>query len=105
MTKPDLFDVVELTVDVPEHKLKAGDRGSIVEKYTDTAYEVEFANAYGETLVLTSFSTSQFIVVWRAETQSWVPLKDRIVAMIASFPEEKKEQVLRFTRSLFHLPV
>ncbi|NJN22929.1 MAG: DUF4926 domain-containing protein [Leptolyngbya sp. RL_3_1] len=104
MIKPDLFDVVELTVDVPQHNLQAGDRGSIVEKHTDTVYEVEFANAYGETLVFTSFSTSQFIVVWRSDTQSWVPLEERIAAMIASLPEERKEQVLNFARSLYQLP-
>lgn len=102
--KPDLFDVVELIVDVPEHQLKAGDRGSVVEQHTDTVYEVEFTNAYGETLVFTSFSTDQFIVVWQSKTQSWVPLEERIAAMIASFPEERKEQVWKFAQSLYQLP-
>ena len=105
MIKPDLFDVVELIVDIPEHKLKAGDRGSIVDQHTDKVYEVEFTNAYGETLVFTSFSTVQFIVVWQSKTRSWVPLEDRIAAMVASFPEERKEQVLKFAQSLYQLPV
>ena len=35
MIKPDLFDVIELLVNIPELKLQSGDRGAIVEKYSD----------------------------------------------------------------------
>ena len=50
MIPPELFDIVELLVDVPNTKLKAGDRCAIVDKHNDRAYEVEFTNSYGETL-------------------------------------------------------
>ncbi|MGK7891593.1 MAG: DUF4926 domain-containing protein, partial [Leptolyngbyaceae cyanobacterium] len=39
--KPELLDVIELIVDVPKYNLNGGDRGTIVELFTDTAYEVE----------------------------------------------------------------
>lgn len=44
MTEPELFDVIELLVDLPEDNLRAGVRGAIVECYDDHNYEVEFTN-------------------------------------------------------------
>ena len=41
--KPELFDVVELLVDLPERNLQAGMQGTILEDY-GTAYEVELVN-------------------------------------------------------------
>jgi len=76
MIKPDLFDVIEILVDIPESGLHAGDRGAIVEKYPDQAYEVEFTNSQGETLALCTLSPKQFIVVWQAKTQIWVSLAE-----------------------------
>jgi hypothetical protein len=104
MIKPELLDIVELIVDLPKYNLRAGDRGTIVELHTDTVYEVEFSNAYGETLVFTDLSIDQFIVVWQSETQSWVSIGDRIASMIESLPENRQEEVLRFARSLYQLP-
>ncbi|NJR48107.1 MAG: DUF4926 domain-containing protein, partial [Hyellaceae cyanobacterium CSU_1_1] len=42
MTQPELFDVVELLIDLPESNLRAGVQGAIVECYQDNNYEVEF---------------------------------------------------------------
>ena len=42
--RPELFDVVELLIDLPEHNLSAGVRGAIVEEYSDRHYEIEFTN-------------------------------------------------------------
>ncbi len=105
MTKPELFDVVELIVDLPGLDLHAGDRGAIVEQHTDTVFEVEFTNAYGETLEYTSLSTQQFIIVWRSKTETWVPISERITAMIDALPESRQEEVLNFARSLYKAPV
>ena len=33
MIKPELFDLVELLVDLPEHNLIMGEQGTIVEDY------------------------------------------------------------------------
>jgi len=37
MIKPELFDAIELLVDLPEVNIKAGEIGTIVEKYDDRA--------------------------------------------------------------------
>ena len=68
MIKPELFDVIELLVDLPEVEINAGELGTIVEKYDDRAYEVEFANDDGETLALLVLTPEKFIVVWKSET-------------------------------------
>jgi Domain of unknown function (DUF4926) len=101
MIEPDLFDVVELLVDVPESNLRAGDRGSVVEKYSDRAYEVEFANSKGEALALCTLSTEQMLVVWQAKTKAWVSLFDRIAAAIEPLSEDRQQEVLTFARSLY----
>lgn len=62
MTKPELFDVIELLVDLPEDELRAGTRGAIVECYDHNNYEIEFTNQEGETLALYTLSSEQFIV-------------------------------------------
>jgi Domain of unknown function (DUF4926) len=47
------FDTVVLARDVPEHKLRAGDIGTVVHVHRDgAAYEVEFVTLGGETLGL-----------------------------------------------------
>ena len=63
MNQPKLFDIVELLIDLPENNLKAGVQGTIVECYGKNAYEVEFANAEGETLALCTLSPQQFVIV------------------------------------------
>lgn len=101
MTQPDLFDVVELLVDLPEHSLLAGTQGAIVECYGDRAYEVEFADDQGETLALCTLSPEQFIVVWKSKTQSWLSVSEQLAAVIGILPENRKQQVLDFARSLY----
>lgn len=46
-------DMVVLTRDVPEHKLRSGDVGAVVHVYADAkAYEVEFVTGAGQTLAV-----------------------------------------------------
>lgn len=71
MNSPDLFDVVELLVDLPEHGLVMGAQGAIVVVY-ENAYEVEFTNEEGETIALVPLTVAQFVVVWRSASKSWV---------------------------------
>ena len=40
MKNPELFDVIELPIDLPSHSLSAGDRGAICEEYDNSQYEV-----------------------------------------------------------------
>ena len=101
MTEPELFDVIELLVDLPEDNLHAGAKGAIVECYDDDNYEVEFTNTSGETLALCTLSSEQFIVVWKASTKTWLPVSEQISAVINHLSPERKQEVLDFARSLY----
>lgn len=63
MYKLEPFDIIELLVDLPEDKLKAGTKGIILECYNSNAYEIEFANFEGETIALCTLFHQQFIIV------------------------------------------
>ena len=52
------LDVVALTEDLPEHGLKQGDLGTIVEVYAPDALEVEFVTASGRTQALVTLPPS-----------------------------------------------
>jgi hypothetical protein len=76
----DISDVVELAVDLPNHNLRAGARGTVVHLHDGNTYEVEFTNEYGDTLDFLALRHEQFIVVWRVETNEWVSLPEQAVA-------------------------
>jgi hypothetical protein len=52
-----LFDSVVLNHDLPEHGLRAGDLGAIVEVYEPDGIEVEFVTVSGKTGALVTLST------------------------------------------------
>lgn len=52
-----LFDTVVLTRDIPEHKLRSGDIGAVVEVYVPDGYEVEFGTGSGHTQALITLHT------------------------------------------------
>ena len=59
-----LLDVVALTQDVPEHNLKRGEVGTVVEIFSNgEAYEVEFSDDNGQMYKCLSFLTSQLQVI------------------------------------------
>ena len=101
MRRSELFDIVELLVDLPGDSLNAGDKGAIVDCYSDGNYEVEFTNDDGETLALCTLSNEQFIVVWKADTKSWLSRSEKIIAIIDHLPDRSQEEVLEFARSLY----
>lgn len=100
MIKPALYDVVELLIDIPDQNLRAGTRGAIVHQYADENYEVEFTNEAGETTALCALPLHQFILVWRAETQEWIPVTEQIAQIATRLPEETRTEVLNFARFL-----
>ena len=75
MNQPELFNIVELLVDLPEDELSAGVQGTIVECYGKDAYEVEFSNFDGETLALCNLSPEQFVIVWQGLEQLKVKMR------------------------------
>lgn len=104
MTQPKFLDVVELLVDLPDVRLQVGDQGTIVEAHDDCAYEVEFSTPQGETQALLALKPEQFVVVWQNATKAWVPLPERIAAVLQKLPEDRQQQVLTFARSLHKTP-
>ena len=53
------LDNVVLTVDLPEHRLKKGDVGTVVLLHDSRGYEVEFMTRGGETLAVVSLLKDQ----------------------------------------------
>jgi hypothetical protein len=51
------LDTVVLRRDMPEHGLRAGDLGAVVEIYGDDGLEVEFVQASGQTKALVTLKT------------------------------------------------
>lgn len=93
-------DVIELTVDIPERHLRAGEQGTIVHCHSPEAYEVEFTNQDGETVELLALSPKQFIVVWRSDTEQWVSVVEQVSELITKMPDESAREVLDFARYL-----
>lgn len=52
------LDTVVLNHDMPEHGLRAGDLGAVVEVYADDALDVEFVRPSGDTQALVTLKTS-----------------------------------------------
>lgn len=96
---PELFDVVELLVILPETNLQVGVRGAIVDRYSDGTYEVEFSDSSGETIALHTLSAEQFLVVWKAKERRWLSVSELLAAMVERFSDERQQQVLEFARS------
>ncbi len=98
MIVPKLFDVIEVLSDPPDADVRAGMCGTLVEQYTSDAFEVEFADGDGKTMVLCALTTRQFIVVWQAETKQPVSLENQTAQIVARLPEKAGEEVLDFAR-------
>ena len=52
------LEVVVLTRDLPEHGLKAGDLGTVVEVYSADTSDVEFVTASGQTQAVVTLGSS-----------------------------------------------
>ena len=100
MKNPELFDIIELLIDLPDRSLSAGDRGAICEEYDNSQYEIEFTNSDGESIALLALSLDAFVVVWRSASKTWVPLAEKIQAIVSTLPEENLPKVFEFARSV-----
>jgi len=78
MIKPELLDIVELLVNLPEEKQITGAQGTIVECYDSDHFEVEFINKSGETTALCTLNSEQFIVVWQVSTKQWLKPESKL---------------------------
>jgi len=101
MDKPNLFDVVELTADLPEENLARGAQGTVVECYADGAYEVEFTDDDGQTLTLCAVSSDQIRIVYRHQPDAdKEKIVQKLLAIVNSLDKEKTEEVFDFANSL-----
>lgn len=101
MQVANLFDVVELIVDLPQHKLYAGMQGTVLEVHGDgKAFEIEFSDEQGQTLSFLALPPEQFVLVWRAQEKQWLSMADRVAALIARLPAPAGAEVLDFARFL-----
>ncbi len=91
----ELFDVVELMVDLPEQGLSGGMQGTVLDVYADgDACEVEFSDQSGAPLAILALNREQFLVVWRARTRQWVSLADKTAELVSRMPTAVGIQVL-----------
>ncbi len=97
---PDIGDIIELVTDIPEKNLRAGVRGTVVHCHGHDVYEIEFIDDNGETLDFLALHAKQFIIVWQAETQQWIPVAEQTSALVAGLPHDAAKQVLDFARFL-----
>jgi len=95
---PELFDVIEVIADIPEHQLYAGMQGTVVVVHSEDAYEVEFTDEAGETLALLALHPHQFIVVWSAGLP--VSIAEQVTTLMKTLPESAGREVLNYARFL-----
>ena len=62
-TEMRLLDVVALTKDIPDHGLRRGQVGTIVEILGPDVFEVEFADNEGRTYATLSLNAKQLMVL------------------------------------------
>ena len=61
MDEINLLDVVAVLEDVPQHGLLRGEVGTVVERWKDDAYEVEFSDASGEAYAFAALAADQLL--------------------------------------------
>ncbi len=66
-----LFDVVALIENTPEHGLRRGQVGTIVETWAEGVFEVEFADMNGAAYAFAALRAEQLMVLqWQPDTQA-----------------------------------
>ena len=60
---PKLLDVVALLEDIPNHGLRRGQVGTVVEELAPGVFEVEFSDDTGRTYALLALCSGQMIVL------------------------------------------
>lgn len=61
MDEIKILDVVAVIEDIPEHGLRRGEVGTVVERWKDGAYEVEFSGDTGEAYAFAAVNADQLI--------------------------------------------
>ena len=61
MDEIKVLDVVALTEDVPKYGLRRGEVGTVVERWEDGAFEVEFSDDSGEAYAFVALRADQLM--------------------------------------------
>lgn len=61
MDEIKVLDVVALKEDLPEHGLRQGEVGTVVERWNDGAYEIEFSDDSGEAYAFAALPSNQLL--------------------------------------------
>jgi len=64
MDEIKVLDVVAVTEDMPEYGLRRGEVGTVVERWKDGAYEVEFSDDTGEAYAFVALRAEQLIPLY-----------------------------------------
>lgn len=70
MEEIKLLDVVAVTEDLPEHGLRRGEVGTVVERWKDGAYEVEFSDDTGEAYAFVALRADQLIPLYHRKNNA-----------------------------------
>lgn len=71
-----LLDVVVIARDLPEHGLREGDLGTIVELYEDEGVEVEVLDGQGDTIAVVSLPVGDVRAMQATDVPSVRPLRE-----------------------------
>lgn len=64
-------DVIALLEDLPQHNLKRGQVGTIVEEWEPGVFEVEFADTHGVAYAMVALRADQIMLLhWQSTEQS-----------------------------------
>ncbi len=70
MKEIKILDVVAVTEDVPEHGLRRGEVGTVVERWKDGAFEVEFSDDTGEAYAFVALESAQLIPLYHRKREA-----------------------------------
>jgi hypothetical protein len=63
MDEIKVLDVVALTQDIPEHGLRRGEVGTVVDRWKDGVFEVEFSDDTGEAYAFAALRDDQLLLL------------------------------------------
>lgn len=64
MDEIKVLDVVAVTEALPEHGLRRGEVGTVVDRWKDGAYEVEFSDETGEAYAFAALGSHQLMKLY-----------------------------------------
>jgi hypothetical protein len=63
MDEIKILDVVAVTEDVPEHGLRRGEVGTVVDRWKDGVFEVEFSDDTGEAYAFAALRADKLLLL------------------------------------------